>query len=150
MDQYSISGGPGTSSLFSLFRETGPYSITRHGKLKRRKHSWHNDFNLIFIDNPAGTGFSFTQNEKGYATDQHVVGKDLLSALQQFFMLFPHLQKNDFFLSGESYAGKYVPGAGYAIHQCQENNGIECKSKPRINLKGLAVASGLTGITKIN
>lgn len=63
-------------------------------------------YNLLFIDNPVGTGFSFTKKDAGYATNQTDVARDLYSALQQFLTLFPDLRNNDFYVTGESYAGK--------------------------------------------
>lgn len=95
---------------------------------------------MIYIDNPVGTGFSFTDSDDGYAKNEVDVGQNLLSALQQFFTLFPDLQKNEFYLSGESYGGKYVPAIGHAIlKDSQLNDG-----KPKINLKGLAIGNGLS------
>lgn len=90
-----------------------------------------------------GTGFSFTDSDAGYAKNEKDVGRDLLNALQQFFLLFPNLQRNEFFVSGESYAGKYVPAIGYAIHQDNKRNSND-SSKPKINLKGLAIGNGFT------
>lgn len=134
-------GGPGASSLFGLFTENGPFSISSKQKLVPRKYSWHLNHNLIYIDNPVGTGFSFTDSDDGYAKNEHDVGQNLLVALQQFFLLFPHLQKNEFFITGESYGGKYVPAAGYAIYQ---DSLREDSDKPKINLKGLAIGNGLS------
>ena len=51
--------------------------------------------------------FSFTDNDKGYATNQEQVAKDLYEALRQFFIVFEDVHENDFFVTGESYAGKY-------------------------------------------
>ncbi|CAH1392269.1 unnamed protein product [Nezara viridula] len=133
-----LQGGPGGSSLFGLFCENGPFFVDKNITLKERQYSWSRLFNVIYIDNPVGTGFSFTDNDAGYATDQVKVGNDLYSALLQFFQLFPHLQKNEFYISGESYAGKFVPAIGYTIHN---NNKI---NKQNINLKGLAIGNGFT------
>ncbi|KAE8573190.1 venom serine carboxypeptidase-like [Halyomorpha halys] len=133
-----LQGGPGGSSLFGLFCENGAFSVDRNIKLKNRQFYWSQLFNVIYIDSPVGAGFSFTENDSEYATDEVKVGKDLYSTLIQFFQLFPHLQKNEFFVSGESYAGKYVPAIGYTIHN---NNKI---NKQKINLKGLAIGNGLT------
>ncbi|CAH1392264.1 unnamed protein product [Nezara viridula] len=132
-----LQGGPGGSSLFGLFCENGPFFVKKL-KLITRKYYWSQLFNVIYIDNPVGTGFSFTENDAGYATDEVKVGQDLYSALSQFFQLFPYLQKNEFFVSGESYAGKYIPAIGYTIHN---NNKI---NKQKINLKGLAIGDGFT------
>ena len=46
------------------------------------------------------------------------VANDLYDALQQFFLLFPQLQRNDFYATGESYAGKYVPAISYKVSAC--------------------------------
>lgn len=131
-----LQGGPGATSLMGLFTENGPFYVTKKG-LKKRKYTWSRNHNLIYIDNPVGTGFSFTENDLGYSSNEFDVGLNLLHCLQQFFLLFPQLQKNDFFVSGESYAGKYVPAVSYAIHV---NNP---SSQVKINLKGLAIGNGL-------
>lgn len=115
-------------------------------KLIPREFSWHINHNLIFIDQPVGSGFSFTNSNKGYANNQNDTGRDLLNALHQFFLLFPKLQKNEFFISGESYAGKFVPAIGYAIHQENKRqvNGLDGQAMPKINLKGLIIGNGIT------
>lgn len=69
---------------------------------------------MLFIDNPAGTGFSFT-NPDGYCTNIKQVAEELYSGLVLFFKLFPWLQSNDFYISGESFAGKYIPAIGNEI-----------------------------------
>jgi hypothetical protein len=51
-------------------------------------------------------GYSFTDSDDGYAKNESAVGEDLYNALLQFFQLFPELQKNEFYVTGESYAGK--------------------------------------------
>ncbi|KAF7237727.1 putative serine carboxypeptidase CPVL [Varanus komodoensis] len=105
-----LQGGPGGTSMFGLFVEHGPY---------------------------VGTGFSFTSDKEGYAENEDDVGRDLYSALTQFFQLFPDYQKNDFYVTGESYAGKYVPAIGYYIHTHNPT------SKIKINFKGVAIGNGL-------
>uniref|UniRef100_A0A8C4THQ8 Probable serine carboxypeptidase CPVL n=1 Tax=Erpetoichthys calabaricus TaxID=27687 RepID=A0A8C4THQ8_ERPCA len=84
-----------------------------------------------------GTGFSFTDDNQGFARNQDDVGRDLYSALTQFFQIFYEYQKNDFYATGESYAGKYIPAIGYYIHQ---NNP---SAKIKINFKGIAIGDGL-------
>lgn len=93
--------------------------------------------NLLFIDNPVGTGFSFTDKDEGYAKNEVDVGKDLYEALQQFLTLFPNLRENPFYVTGESYGGKYVPAISYTIHK------RNVESKMKINLQGLAIGNGL-------
>jgi carboxypeptidase C (cathepsin A) len=52
------------------------------------------------------SGFSFTDHQDGYATEQVQVGAELYSAIIQFLTLFPELQRVPFFITGESYAGR--------------------------------------------
>uniref|UniRef100_A0A182XYY3 Carboxypeptidase n=1 Tax=Anopheles stephensi TaxID=30069 RepID=A0A182XYY3_ANOST len=132
-----LQGGPGASSLYGLFTENGPFSVQSNMKLKPRKYSWHLNHHLIYIDNPVGTGFSFTDKEEGYSTNETHVGANLHKALQQFFTLFPNLQQLPFFVTGESYAGKYVPAVAHTIHR---NN---ADAKVKLNLKGIAIGNGL-------
>ncbi|XP_055533044.1 vitellogenic carboxypeptidase-like [Wyeomyia smithii] len=131
-----LQGGPGATSLFGLFEENGPFFIAKSLKAIPRKYSWHKTHHLIYIDNPVGTGFSFTDSDEGYSRNETHVGKNLYHALVQFFQLFPELQKNPFYVSGESYAGKYIPAIGATIHN--ENPSATVK----INLQGLAIGNG--------
>jgi vitellogenic carboxypeptidase-like protein len=133
-----LQGGPGATSLFGLFTENGPFSVTKNKTLKTRKYSWNVNHNLLYIDNPVGTGYSFTQNDSGYAVNETDVGRDVYAALIQFFTLFPELQLNEFYVTGESYAGKYVPAVSYTIKEFNK------EAKLKINLKGLAIGNGLT------
>ncbi|KAF4532133.1 hypothetical protein B566_EDAN004139 [Ephemera danica] len=132
-----LQGGPGATSLFGLFTENGPLMVLKGQKLAKRKYTWSKTHSVLYIDNPAGTGFSFTDDDAGYARNQSDVARDLYSALQQFFTLFPDLQKNEFFVTGESYAGKYVPAISYKIHT--ENPAAKLK----INFQGMAIGNGL-------
>lgn len=129
-----LQGGPGGSSLFGLFAELGPLLPNENG-FSVRKYHWALNYHLIFIDNPVGTGFSFTDNPKGYCTNESCVGKGLYSSMKQFFSLFPNLNDNEFYITGESYAGKYIPALAMEIHK-QNKIGLH-----PINLKGLAMGN---------
>lgn len=131
-----LQGGPGGSSLFGLFSEQGPYYVAQGGVPMLRQATWARRFSMLYIDNPVGTGFSFTGKDQGYARNETDVGRDLLEALQQFFTLFHELTGNDFYASGESYAGKYVPAIAYAIHTAVQ-------PRVKINLKGIAIGDGM-------
>ncbi|XP_028128694.1 venom serine carboxypeptidase [Diabrotica virgifera virgifera] len=131
-----LQGGPGSSSLFGLFTENGPFYVTEAGELSKRNTSWTMQHSVLYIDQPAGTGFSFTDG--GYAQNQTKVASDLYEALYQFFTLFYEFQDREFFIAGESYAGKYIPAIGYEIHHRNP------AAKLKINLKGLAIGNGYT------
>lgn len=129
-----LQGGPGCSSLYGLFAELGPFEA-KEGGFFIRKYHWALNYHLLFIDNPVGSGFSFTKNTNGFCSNQDCVAKGLYQSLHQYFQLFPHLRDNDFYLTGESYAGKYIPSLGMLIHR--EN----AKGKFKINLKGMALGN---------
>lgn len=132
-----MNGGPGSTSLLGLFSGNGPFIITENGTVNMRKYSWQTNHNIIYIDNPVGAGYSFTENNLGYARTQDDVGSDVLAALLQFFKLFPQLRKNDFYVTGESFAGKFVSAVSYAIKIYNQN--ARCK----IKLRGLTIGNGL-------
>lgn len=128
-----LQGGPGASSMFGLFNENGPY-VFKKDKLKKRRHSWTDFFNVLYIDNPVGTGFSFADSSEAHSVNQSMVGEDLHEALRQFLLLFPQMQKNKLILSGESYAGKYVPTLAYTIL-------MKNTTRPKINIYGLFIGN---------
>ncbi|RWS21326.1 putative serine carboxypeptidase CPVL-like protein, partial [Leptotrombidium deliense] len=127
-----LQGGPGASSMFGLFIENGPFQITKHCKIECRKYSWTKSFSMLYIDQPVGTGFSFTDDDKGYAKNLNESTDNVYNALNQFFLMFNELSRNEFYVTGESYAGKFAPALAYKIQ-----NDINSK----INLKGIAVGN---------
>jgi vitellogenic carboxypeptidase-like protein len=133
-----LNGGPGASSLLGFFDELGPFGIDDKMQIVERDVSWARDAHLIAMDNPLGVGYSFTHSQGRMATNQTTVGADLHEAIRQFFELFPALRANDFFVTGESYAGKYVPAAAYTIHMRNQR----APPEQRINLKGIAIGDG--------
>ncbi|XP_018898455.2 venom serine carboxypeptidase-like [Bemisia tabaci] len=115
-----LSGGPGTSSLVGLLFEQGPYKLTESNTLKRRRITLNRDYNMLFIDNPIGAGFSYTSIDSGYArTDQDTV-LSLYEGLSQLYQLFPALRRTKLFFYGNSYAGKSAFGIGCKIHEMNE------------------------------
>uniref|UniRef100_A0A8C0WLZ7 Serine carboxypeptidase CPVL n=1 Tax=Castor canadensis TaxID=51338 RepID=A0A8C0WLZ7_CASCN len=128
-----LQGGPGGSSMFGLFVENGPYLVTKNMTVHLRDFPWTTTISMLYIDNPVGTGFSFTDDKKGYAVNEDDVARDLYSALSQFFQLFPEYRKNDFYATGESYAGKYVPAIAHYIHS------LNPEKELKIHLKGVAL-----------
>ena len=135
-----LQGGPGGSSLFGLFGENGPFSVDDNLNLVPRNITWNSKYALLYIDNPVGVGFSYTNNQNGFSTTEPEVAQNLYTALAGFFTVYPMFAKNDFYITGESYAGKYLPALGYKIltENANPNRAVT------INLKGLAIGDGLT------
>ncbi|XP_040328301.1 putative serine carboxypeptidase CPVL isoform X2 [Herpailurus yagouaroundi] len=96
-----LQGGPGGSSMFGLFVEHEPYIVTSNMTVRPREFSWITTFSMLYIDNPVGTGFSFTDDPQGYAVNEDDVARNLYSALTHFFLLFPEYKNNDFYATGE-------------------------------------------------
>ncbi|RWS08894.1 serine carboxypeptidase-like protein, partial [Dinothrombium tinctorium] len=135
-----LQGGPGSSSLFGMFYENGPFVVSEDLNILKREYSWTNAFSMLYIDNPVGAGFSFTLGREGYAENQVDIVKGLYKALQQFFRLFPEQRQNDFYIAGESYAAKYITYLSLLI--ClQKQKGIS-NLKESLNLKGVAIGNG--------
>eukprot|EP00037_Helgoeca_nana_P030970 m.390176 g.390176 ORF g.390176 m.390176 type:complete len:540 (+) comp28298_c1_seq6:51-1670(+) len=121
-----LQGGPGAASTFGLFAEMGPYVLTPNASsptgfnLGDRATSWNKKYGMIFIDNPVGAGFSYTGGN-GYCHDTHdCVARNLYSALQQFYTMFPTVAANPLWITGESYGGHYVPAIAAYIHNQNE------------------------------
>jgi carboxypeptidase C (cathepsin A) len=71
-----LTGGPGCSSEIALFYENGPFSFDEKNKsLIYNEYSWNNISNLLFVDNPVGTGFSKTSID--YDTDELHIAKHM-------------------------------------------------------------------------
>ncbi|KAI4356293.1 hypothetical protein L6164_000325 [Bauhinia variegata] len=95
--------------------------------------------NIIYLDSPAGTGFSYSQNETDYDTGDFKTAADTHAFLLKWFQLYPEFLSNPYFIAGESYAGIYVPTlASEAV------KGIDSGTKPRLNFKGYLVGNGCT------
>jgi len=102
-------------------------------------YGWDKVSNLIYVDQPTGTGFSYSSDERDLRHDETGVSNDLYDFMQAFFSEHPEYVNHDFYITGESYAGHYIPAFASRVHQGNKmNEGIH------INLKGFAIGNGLT------
>lgn len=102
-------GGPGCSGLLGLLTEHGPWRPNSKGELEDFDYSWNRLANVLYVEAPAGVGFSYSDNRADYTTNDQKTAQDNYVAIQQFFQRFPHLLQNDLYVSAESYGGHYVP-----------------------------------------
>lgn len=70
---------------------------------------------MLYIDSPAGVGYSLALNPEDYIHSDASTAKDALNAIYVFYEKFSEYLPNDLYLAGESYAGIYVPNLAYLI-----------------------------------
>ncbi|KAK1409627.1 hypothetical protein QVD17_36155 [Tagetes erecta] len=134
-----LTGGPGCSSELALFYENGPFKIEKNSSLVWNEYGWDQASNLLFVDQPTGTGFSYSSDKRDIRHNEQGVSDDLYDFLQAFFKEHPEFVKNEFYITGESYAGHYIPAFAARVHE-----GNKAKEGIHINLKGFAIGNGLT------
>ena len=102
-----MTGGPGCSSELAIFYENGPYHISKNLSLSSNPYSWSDAANIIYVDQPINTGFSYSDDPQDTVHYSEIgVANDMLDFLQEFFAKHPHLMGRDFYVTGESYAGR--------------------------------------------
>lgn len=107
-----LTGGPGCSSMFAMFTEHGPFTLnfTANGTgLLVNPYTWTTEANIIYLESPAGVGFSTSNVTSDYTTGDRRTADDSYAFLQGFLARFPQFQSNPFWVIGESYGGHYVP-----------------------------------------
>lgn len=65
-------------------------------------------YNILFIDNPVGAGFSYVDSSDKLATSLEQIGADLLVCMKNFYQKFPEFGDTPAYIIGESYGGKYT------------------------------------------
>ncbi|EEB06812.1 vacuolar carboxypeptidase Y [Schizosaccharomyces japonicus yFS275] len=143
-----LNGGPGCSSLTGLFMELGPSMIDLDTvKPIYNNFSWNANASVIFLDQPINVGFSTGDDS---VSDTLAAGKDVYAFLNLFFTKYSQYADKDFHISGESYAGHYIPAFSRMI--LEHNKGASDAfvaagyedTKVNINLKSALIGNGLT------
>lgn len=135
-----LTGGPGCSSELAVFYENGPWTLDNDLNLVETPYGWDRAAHMIYVDQPINTGFSYSDDDRDRCYDEECVSNDMLDFLQAFFAAIPELQGRDFFVTGESYAGHYVPAVASRVFHATRSG----EAKPPIKLAGLAIGNGLT------
>ncbi|KAI0768078.1 alpha/beta-hydrolase [Trametes elegans] len=104
-----INGGPGCSSMIGLLQEHGPCSVKEDGKTTElNPFSWNNISNIIYIDQPIGTGFSYGTVD---VNSTFAAAPAVWTAFQVLFESkeFAKYQTREFIFATESYGGHFGP-----------------------------------------
>nr|XP_043633179.1 serine carboxypeptidase-like 34 [Erigeron canadensis] len=137
-----LNGGPGCSSIgYGNLEELGPFvAVKGKTELRFNNKAWNKAANLLFLESPVGVGFSYSNT----STDLKDLGdtltaQDSYTFLLNWFKRFPQYKSHEFYISGESYAGHYVPQLSEVIFDKNK-----CLPKQdRINFKGFIIGNAL-------
>ncbi|CAI2185165.1 13327_t:CDS:10 [Funneliformis geosporum] len=132
-----LNGGPGC--MDGVFLETGPFRVNEDQTLKPLNGAWNEFANVLYVDQPVGTGFSFT-NHGSYVKNMTQVPQQFLSFLDRFFEVFPEYSQDDMYLAGESFAGTFIPYIANGI--LKRNNERKTPDYQKYNLRGIAIGNG--------
>ncbi|XP_017772123.1 PREDICTED: retinoid-inducible serine carboxypeptidase-like [Nicrophorus vespilloides] len=125
-----LQGGPGASSTgYGNFAELGPLDLDR----KPRDFTWVKDANVLFIDNPVGTGYSYVDSAAAYTRDNKQIAEDLVALMKGFYEKMPSFKTVPLYITAESYGGKMAAEFGLVLDKAIKDGEIEC------NLKGVGL-----------
>lgn len=112
-----FNGGPGCSSYIGNWLEQGPLTMSGDGTLNENSGRWNANANVLFLESPAGVGFSYADFPATlpFAATDNSTAADSLGALIDFFTTYPAFAGRSLWLTGESYAGIYVPFLARAV-----------------------------------
>eukprot|EP00435_Cladocopium_sp_Y103_P051671 s423_g16.t1 len=126
-------GGPGCSGLAGFLTENGPFRVGFDGtNLVHNHYAWNKLANMVFVEQPAGVGFSPAGDNPKYSDENSA--NDNRHFIMKFYERYPALKAHDFYLSSESYGGHYLPTLGKVL--------IEKGGVP--SFKGMMVGNPLT------
>ncbi|CAK9167240.1 unnamed protein product [Ilex paraguariensis] len=140
-----LPGGPGCSALRAFFYENGPFtfnyadSYLNKPTLVLNPYSWTKVANIIFIDQPAGCGFSYAKTPEAYNTSDTISATLTYDFLRKWLMDHPKFLDNPLYICGVSYMGMVVPIIVQDIY-----DGNEAGNEPPMNIQGYMLVNPLT------
>ncbi|KAL0880821.1 hypothetical protein ABMA27_002006 [Loxostege sticticalis] len=127
-----LQGGPGGSSTgIGNFEILGPLDLS----LQERNYTWVKNFNVLFIDNPVGTGFSYVDDWSYLTTTNDEIALDFVNLMRGFYEKNPEFEGVPLYIYGQSYGGKMAIDMGIRMHEAEQAGTI------RSNLKGIAMGN---------
>ncbi|WKX94761.1 hypothetical protein Q1695_011769 [Nippostrongylus brasiliensis] len=133
-----LNGGPGCSSIGGFFEELGPFHNNPDGQtLFENVYAWNKMANVLFLEAPVGVGFSYT-DDTTYKWSDDTTADNNAQAIKYFFdEVFPNYKNNEFFVTGESYAGVYGPTLSERLVKMIDAGTLV------LNFKGMAIGNGI-------
>ncbi|XP_078177550.1 serine carboxypeptidase-like 18 isoform X1 [Carex rostrata] len=139
-----INGGPGCSAFSGLVFEIGPLKFDVGGYTEGLPtiyyfpDSWTKVSNIIFLDAPVGTGFSYAKTEEGFYTSDILSARQHVTFLRKWLEDHPEFSSNPIYIGGDSYSGITVPVTALEIVHANQEGGMQ------LNLKGYLVGNAAT------
>ncbi|XP_050367938.1 LOW QUALITY PROTEIN: serine carboxypeptidase-like 51 [Argentina anserina] len=119
-----LQGGPGASGVgIGNFEEVGPLDTN----LRPRNSTWLHKADLLFVDNPVGTGFSFVEDKALFVKNDVEAATDLTTLLKEIFNKNESLQKSPLFIVAESYGGKFAVTLGLLALEAIEQGDLKLR-----------------------
>ncbi|XP_061375863.1 serine carboxypeptidase-like 17 [Gastrolobium bilobum] len=107
-------GGPGCSGLSAFFYENGPLKFNYDNvngsfpELQLNPNAWTKVLNMIYIDAPVGTGFSYSKTQQGYYSNDKQWVEHMYDFLRKWLVDHPKFRSNQLYIGGGSYSGMIV------------------------------------------
>ncbi|KAF5744796.1 serine carboxypeptidase-like 51 [Tripterygium wilfordii] len=119
-----LQGGPGASGVgIGNFEEVGPLDTS----LKPRNSTWLQKSDLLFVDNPVGTGYSYVEDTSLFVKTDDEAATDLTKLLENLFNKNDNLQKSPLYIVAESYGGKFAVTLGLSALKAIESGKLKLK-----------------------
>ncbi|XP_050373394.1 serine carboxypeptidase-like 18 [Argentina anserina] len=140
-----FTGGPGCSVLSAFFYESGPLSFTYvdyNGSLPSlhlNPYAWTQGLNMIYVDSPVGTGFSYSTTQEGYYIDDQDAVAQSVQFLRRWLLAHPQFLNNILYIGGDSYSGIPLPMIVQQLY-----NGNDEGVEPYLNLRGYILGNPKT------
>jgi len=117
-------GGPGCSGLLGLGTEFGPFLFEKDGVLSQNPNTWNQVANILYVEQPAGVGFSYFTDDSDRNVGDDRAAVDNYQLIKQFFKRFPERKTNPFYIASESFGGHYIPHLAKEILDQNTDNSI--------------------------
>ncbi|CAB3223806.1 unnamed protein product [Arctia plantaginis] len=127
-----LQGGPGGSSTgIGNFEILGPLDL----RLQERNYTWVKNFNVLFVDNPVGTGYSYVDDLNLLTTTNDEIALDFVNLMRGFYSKHPEFGGVPLYIYGQSYGGKMAVGMALRMREAEKAGTIQS------NLRGIAMGN---------
>lgn len=125
-------GGPGMTTMHAVFFQNGPYRIAEDLTLVKNDYSFNNIADVLYLDQPLGTGYSNCTNTSLIPNHESLIVQDLLVFFEKFLELYPGYKNRPLYLVSQSYGSHFVLPLARKILE---------DSLHHMNIKGIALGN---------